>query len=195
MVHHKDHSDDRGDGADQEIQDDVETRGEGEVDRQVFVGQRQKSESQIVEDLFFEFSFCVTESFKGIERKLSQNDALPAIVNLIVGDCECDSSWYHVCEIALISWKNFKDLSRIIIHLENIFEEEWLDCHLKDGCAGEHLEPSVIRLPLRDPLIVDALNEGIFAEVSCWLQTEGVLIHPHSFIEGYQGAGLMLLHQ
>ena len=117
MIHHKNHSDDRGDGADQEIQNDIETRGEGKVDRQVFVGQRQKSESQIVENLFLKFRLCITESFKGIVCKLSQNDALFAIVNLIVGNRQCNRSWYHVSKIAIICWKNFKDLSRIIIIL------------------------------------------------------------------------------
>jgi hypothetical protein len=115
MVHHKNYSDDGGDGADQEIQNDIETRGEGEVDRQVFVGQRQKSESQIVENLFLKFRLCITESFKRIVCKLSQNDALFAIVNLIVGNRQCNRSWYHVGKIAIICRKNFKDLSRIII--------------------------------------------------------------------------------
>lgn len=52
VIHYEYHSDNDGDGTDQEIKNDVETSSEGEVDSQILVGKGHHAESQVVEGLY-----------------------------------------------------------------------------------------------------------------------------------------------
>ncbi|TNV74349.1 hypothetical protein FGO68_gene15924 [Halteria grandinella] len=134
-----------------QIQNDIELRGEGEVNCQILVRQGHKAKSKRVEDFISVFSFKSLFLCKRLEViicKLSKNNSLMISIHLIVGNRETNSPWNHICKVTFIHRKYIKHLCRVIINFKLLLNQQRFYSNLENSRTCKHLEPSILWLPI-----------------------------------------------